>query len=182
MKQLTDYIFKKNIFPFNLCDEIVREYSNENFFRRNNSIGTRNLGEINLSDYGLINKKNSYTRKKIENDIFNNIGNCIEEYVEMTQYHLPIKEDVGYSMRKMVQGDYYGKHDDQAIGIDTTKLTITIVINDEFKGGNFTFFDEEIIYEFKKGDVIMFPSNFMYPHSVQPITEGVRYNLTTWLR
>jgi hypothetical protein len=26
----------------------------------------------------------------------------------------------------------------------------------------------------------MFPSNFLYPHSVLPVTEGTRYSIVTW--
>ena len=32
----------------------------------------------------------------------------------------------------------------------------------------------------KKGDAIMFPSNFMYPHEIMPVTQGTRYSIITW--
>ena len=31
-----------------------------------------------------------------------------------------------------------------------------------------------------KGDIIIFPANFMYPHRITPITSGVRYSIVTW--
>ena len=34
--------------------------------------------------------------------------------------------------------------------------------------------------ELKTGDLVMFPSNFMYPHSVQPILSGTRYSIVCW--
>ena len=30
------------------------------------------------------------------------------------------------------------------------------------------------------GDVIIFPSNFLYPHSVAPIMMGTRYAIVNW--
>ena len=30
------------------------------------------------------------------------------------------------------------------------------------------------------GDLIIFPSNFMYPHSVEPIISGTRYSIVCW--
>ena len=33
----------------------------------------------------------------------------------------------------------------------------------------------------KKGDVIIFPSNFMYPHKVEPVTKGTRYYYISWV-
>ena len=32
----------------------------------------------------------------------------------------------------------------------------------------------------KKADAIMFPSNFMYPHEIMPVTQGTRYSIITW--
>jgi len=33
----------------------------------------------------------------------------------------------------------------------------------------------------KKGSVIIFPSNFMFPHYVKKVTKGERYSIITWL-
>ena len=30
------------------------------------------------------------------------------------------------------------------------------------------------------GDLIMFPSNFLYPHQVSPIKKGIRYSVVAW--
>ena len=35
-------------------------------------------------------------------------------------------------------------------------------------------------YKLEKGDALMFPSNFMYPHEVMPVTKGTRYSIITW--
>lgn len=65
-------------------------------------------------------------------------------------------------------------------------VTAIINLNDEYEGGNFVFYDpmkkSEIIktIELKKGSVLFFPSNFLYPHSIQPITKGTRYSLVAW--
>ena len=29
---------------------------------------------------------------------------------------------------------------------------------------------------------VMFPSTFMYPHEVMPVTKGTRYSIITWFR
>ena len=33
-----------------------------------------------------------------------------------------------------------------------------------------------------KGSIVFFPSNFMYPHGIQPITKGTRYSIVSWLQ
>ena len=39
--------------------------------------------------------------------------------------------------------------------------------------------DKEI--QLKKGDVLVFPSNFLYPHKVEPVTKGLRYSIISWV-
>jgi predicted 2-oxoglutarate/Fe(II)-dependent dioxygenase YbiX len=31
-----------------------------------------------------------------------------------------------------------------------------------------------------KGDVVIFPANFMYPHRIEPIINNTRYSLVCW--
>ena len=42
----------------------------------------------------------------------------------------------------------------------------------------FVLIDEKI--NLSKGDIIVFPSNFMYPHKVEPVT-GTRYSYISWI-
>tara|TARA_R100001509_G_C4873193_1_gene217493 strand:+ start:1025 stop:1570 length:546 start_codon:yes stop_codon:yes gene_type:complete len=68
----------------------------------------------------------------------------------------------------------------------TRHLSIIINLNDNYEGGDLIFTDqkEKEIKRFKldKGSILFFPSNFMYPHSIQPITKGVRYSIVAWLQ
>ena len=58
-------------------------------------------------------------------------------------------------------------------------LTILTSLNTGFEGGEFIMFDEEVI-PFNKGDVLIFPSNFLFPHKVNAVTAGVRYSAVFW--
>ena len=42
-------------------------------------------------------------------------------------------------------------------------------------------FKEEKEIKLKKGDIVVFPSVFMYPHRVDRITEGVRDSFVSWV-
>ena len=33
----------------------------------------------------------------------------------------------------------------------------------------------------KKGDLLIFPSNFLYPHRIAPVTKGARYSYVSWV-
>ena len=65
-------------------------------------------------------------------------------------------------------------------------LSIIINLNDDYEGGDLIFTDQknkEIKrLKLNKGSIVFFPSNFMYPHSIQPITKGTRYSIVSWLQ
>ena len=64
------------------------------------------------------------------------------------------------------------------------KLSMSIMLNDNFEGGSFEFASyskekcEITPIEAKVGDIIVFPSSM--EHRVAPITKGVRYSLVNW--
>jgi predicted 2-oxoglutarate/Fe(II)-dependent dioxygenase YbiX len=58
-------------------------------------------------------------------------------------------------------------------------LSVLGVLNDDYEGGEFYLIDEKT--DLSKGDIIIFPSNFMYPHKVEPVTKGIRYSYISWI-
>ena len=65
-------------------------------------------------------------------------------------------------------------------------LSIIINLNDDYEGGDLIFTDqkEKEVKRLKlnKGSIVFFPSNFLYPHSIKPITKGTRYSIVAWLQ
>jgi Rps23 Pro-64 3,4-dihydroxylase Tpa1-like proline 4-hydroxylase len=82
-------------------------------------------------------------------------------------------------------GGKYNVHVDQ-FTTSPRHLSIIINLNDDYEGGDLVFTDqkEKEIKRFKldKGSIIFFPSNFMYPHIIEPITKGKRYSIVSWLQ
>lgn len=63
-------------------------------------------------------------------------------------------------------------------GIPT--LTVLGALNSEYEGGEFVMFGDKQI-ELDAGSIIVFPSNFMFPHEVLPVTKGTRYSFVSWV-
>lgn len=59
-------------------------------------------------------------------------------------------------------------------------LTILGSLNDDYQGGEFIMWEDKKV-TIKKGELIIFPSNFLYPHRVETITEGTRYSFVSWV-
>ena len=67
------------------------------------------------------------------------------------------------------------------------KLSLSVQLSDpkDYEGGELLFYYPHNQKPYSKvnlntGDLIMFPSNFMYPHSVEPIISGTRYSIVCW--
>jgi len=58
-------------------------------------------------------------------------------------------------------------------------LSILGCLNENYNGGELVMFEDTVI-EFKTGDLLIFPSNFLYPHRVNPVTKGTRYSFVSW--
>jgi predicted 2-oxoglutarate/Fe(II)-dependent dioxygenase YbiX len=86
---------------------------------------------------------------------------------------------------KYSPGGKYKIHTDHGTN-STRHLSIIMNLNDDYQGGDLIFTDQkhkEIKrLNLNKGSIVFFPSNFMYPHSIQTITKGTRYSIVAWLQ
>ena len=182
--KLEDYIYiVKNALSLNLCDEVLEEFKNSNEWQdtvlRSGKVekNIRNCETISISFADVI-QKNKEIRHQLDNAIFNGASKCIQEY--NTKFpHCKIEEDSGYELLKYPEGCFYIQHTD-SFKARPRAVSCSFILNDDFEGGEFAFFDRELKYKLGKGDALLFPSNFMYPHEIMPVTNGIRYSIITW--
>lgn len=58
-------------------------------------------------------------------------------------------------------------------------LSVVGLLNDDYTGGDFVMFDDYKV-KLSVGDVMIFPSSFMYPHKVTKVTNGTRFSFVSW--
>ncbi len=94
----------------------------------------------------------------------------------------------GYSIIKFLrynEGHQMAEHCDHISSLFDGKvkgipmLSVVGQLNEDFEGGEFVMWGDKVI-EFESGDLIIFPSNFVYPHKVVPVTKGARYSYVSW--
>ena len=78
-------------------------------------------------------------------------------------------------------GGHYEYHTDN-FKENPRNLTILVGLNDsrEYEGGELLVHNQKEGLKLGLGDVICFPSNFLYPHKVMPLTKGERKVLVIW--
>lgn len=174
-----------NVVSDELCDKILKEYTTDGEWA-NTRVGkdgilntsVRNCKEINISCDDTL-KKNYEKRKEIDSMIQNSVSTVIKKYVQ-THKNFSIDIDTGYKLLKYDEGNFYIEHTD-SFKHEQRSLSCSLQLNDDYIGGEFSFFARQLLFKNKKGSAIVFPSNFMYPHEIIPVTKGTRYSIITWL-
>jgi predicted 2-oxoglutarate/Fe(II)-dependent dioxygenase YbiX len=62
------------------------------------------------------------------------------------------------------------------------RISTTYYINDNYLGGEIVFPRFDVTFKPKANQMIVFPSTYVYNHSVLPVIEGERYAVVSWMR
>lgn len=183
MNSLKDYIvIIDNALTPALCDAILNEYINSNDWvpavtASGKSNAERQCETIGISFDGVI-QNNPQVRKDLDKYLYISAANVLKQYAKMFPY-TNIQEDSGYELLRYKEGQFYDEHTD-SFKDRPRAVSCSFALNDNYEGGEFAFFNGAEIHKIKKGSCILFPSNFMYPHKIMPVTKGIRYSIITW--
>ena len=185
--KLTDYIIRfDNLFSHSLIERIKSYMNIEEL--KSMSVGEnridddiRNVKGFSAHDHFPITKENA-TKWIFYKLIAQQLNIIHLNYMMMTTKNVDVMPNVlnQVDFLKYGEGGKYEVHIDGGIS-GNRNLTTIVNLNEEYEGGEFQFFKPdsktEVIREekLKTGSVIVFPSNFLYPHSVKPITKGEKY-------
>ena len=115
----------------------------------------------------------------IERYISKDIGTCNKWYNTWSGYNQIRYNKYDKNTEMMLHCDHIqSMFDGERKGIPT--LTILGALNDDYEGGELMFWDQEKI-DLKAGQIMIFPSNFLYPHEVKVVTKGTRYSFVSWV-
>jgi len=188
-ENLKDYILHlDNWIPKNILDQSIKELSDNNTWQRHTYSDSKTL--INYSKNGnkeldiCFGTDLTYLKK-----IYDLVWKALEKYIVIEK--LGGEQFNGWKGFSQIRFNRYkkdqimSKHCDHIHSLFTGNirgipiLSIVGVLNDDYKGGEFIMFDNYEI-KFKAGDLIIFPSIFLYPHLVKPVKKGIRYSFVSW--
>jgi predicted 2-oxoglutarate/Fe(II)-dependent dioxygenase YbiX len=179
---LKDYIKIYNVIDEQMCNETVKQLSIAEWTKHTYHNPTE---EKFISYDDDLSVSNDRISNKME--LMDKTWNCFRNYLnelDMEWYfswqaHSEIRfnrYDVNTQMR--IHCDHiHTLFDGQQKGIPV--MSALGILNDDYEGGEFLMFGDEKI-DLRKGDIMVFPSNFLYPHLVKPVTSGVRYSFVSW--
>jgi predicted 2-oxoglutarate/Fe(II)-dependent dioxygenase YbiX len=116
------------------------------------------------------------------------LNKALVEYQQQVDHHFSLYflSDVRYN--KYETGTLMLSHDDHIRslfdghkkGIPILSLVASMNDKEEYTGGDFVFKNIDKRYRLKKGQILVFPSVFVYNHNVEEVTSGTRYTSVCW--
>ena len=171
----------KNKFGHDFCDNI-QKYADLVCRQKGKTVQPEDKSSREVLAYGLKNGNQDELYKSI---IYTTTSRVLKKYLK-TFKMISDCEILDVDLLKYPEGHYYKPHVDYSLSTPRN-LSIIINLNDDYVGGELYFTSQDTediykIYELKKGDVIIFPSNFLFPHGIMPVVKGTRYSLITWIK
>lgn len=102
-----------------------------------------------------------------------------QEYCK--HFPLCIHSGTHYNVLRYGKGQFYNEHVDQGWGCLDRVLSGILFLNENFEGGEVYFSSQDVTVVPETGMLVLFPSNFLFPHLVTPVTAGVRYSVVSWM-
>lgn len=139
-----------------------------------------------VSNYGLTKLNKSLTEVHWANLLSKIITDHMNQYLKdfnLNKYMPPFNEINQCDVLKYEKDNYYTFHVDAGSSFDRT-LSAILFLNNDYVGGELCFEDnltkEKFRIKPKPGSIIIWPSNFLFPHCVESVQEGVRYSIVAW--
>jgi len=175
------------VLPWNIVSNLIRFANVSNFeetkvgggseskinfnVRRTYALPLSNLNN-SISNVHWFNLLHSYLNKNLKQYKFD--ANILDyEYRNIFDIEILKYENTGF----------YTWHVDHFATVPRT-MSCILLLNNDYEGGNLCFRNpdgsDEREVEVKPNRMIIWPSNFLYPHTVKPITKGKRYSVVAW--
>ena len=184
--KLDDYIIvKKSAIPADICDDIISNIENNDSWSKHSwynnledTIHSEDTQELSVLDI-------TNQMQELLNPF---MMQSFKEYVDKVKYKNWSELVYQFStirFNRYEKGQLMREHHDHIYSLfDGDKkgipiLSIIINFNEGYDGADLVFWDDYVL-PLGKGDILMFPSLFLYPHKVTEMKSGVRYSGVSW--
>jgi hypothetical protein len=177
-----------NVLPLKTLSSLIRYANVVNF--KEAAIGgaeEQSIVDFNIRRtyfYLLSNKSDKFSDVHWSNLLqktFNDLLHLYHKNLNILDYHWKTINNI--QILKYQNTGFYTWHTDHCPEIPRT-YTIVYLLNNDYEGGSLCFRNpdgsEELEIKKEPNRLIIWPSNFLYPHTVKPVTKGLRYSIVAW--
>jgi hypothetical protein len=175
------------VLPLNVLSNLIRFANLSKFLETKVGGGEQSRIDFNIRRtyaYGLSNLSNSFSEVHWFNLLtyfFNR--NLLQYKSDANVLDFNFKKIFDIEILKYENSGFYTWHTDHFAEIPRT-MSCILLLNNDYEGGNLCFRNPdgsgEWEVEVKPNRMIIWPSNFLYPHTVKSVTKGKRYSVVAW--
>jgi len=179
----------QDIIPLETLSSLIKWANTQNF----NPAGILKKGQNNFLDENVRKVKalnlNVNSESLTNAHYFNLLGRTFTNYIQryfkdtVNDPHAGITELIDISILKYEDKGFYTWHTDHHASIPRT-ISLIYFCNNDYEGGELCFANEKMeeIISLPKiaNSLVIWPSNFIFPHRVNPVTKGIRYSVVCW--
>ena len=174
----------RGVVPDEICEQTLKEmdtieFKEHNFYNAKTGENKPRSGSQELSmSWGSVSTKKELN-KYVDDVAYKYVQDLKMPWFTEYQGYSQVRFNKYAENKKMaLHADHiHSMFDGKRKGIPI--LSVLGVLNDDYEGGEFYLIDDKV--DFSKGDILVFPSNFMYPHKVEPVKKGTRYSYISWI-
>lgn len=177
-KEVCNYfidLFKNNI------DKTSKEASTKHIINEGLAYKLDNFKSLDLSKL----YKDSPEIEKAKNLAFKYIEMMILNYTQHLKINIsPVINNAWWTTTANIRVMRYQEGEQILDHLDVNKrnrAACTINLNEDYEGGEFSFFSGKELYTLKTGDSIFFPAEPIFIHGTKKITKGIRYSINCFL-
>ena len=180
MRSIESYIKTYSVMPSDFCNRVIAECDDDSFEPHLWGYGETRIPEQELTM--------SFQKVPSYDAVMQYVWGTIKNYID----DLDSPFLTGWQGFTSVRFNRYEKGKQMLPHVDhinsmfdgerkgVPMLSVVGALNDDYMGGEFVMWDDTEI-KLNQGDILVFPSNFLYPHRVNQVTEGVRNTFVSWV-
>jgi len=176
-------LHKKKFLSKKECDLLINFYENNKKEKTREHCAHAETGIDTESTFDVIDIPYGTKENKLVSSSIEKIINMWQDYTDkFKMFHKYKRNSMLYShklrLMKYETGAKIHPHTDHDPYIYGS---CTFNLNEEYEGGEFTFFRGKKKIKLNKGDALIWPADYFWVHEVKPITKGVRYSTNCFL-
>jgi len=142
--------------------------------RDTSTIGVSYLG--NVKNVSLVDNVKELFFINLNNIFFESFDPIEKDY--LSSYGIFSEWHDTYGILKYGEGQHFQVHTDSGFSYFCTLSSVGF-FNDDYEGGELWFPYLNLKFKAQKGDVIFFPSTYIYAHGSMEVTKGTKYSAVT---
>lgn len=184
--KVNDYIYTTNLVPKKTCKELIKQIDKKEWQKHkwysveNNNFHSEKEKELDVQSITK-EMQNTMTPFMVKayheyNEKFGNPKNTRLNNLATTFSPIRFNRYKKGTMMRIHYDHIHSLFDGQHKGIPV--LSFIGILNENYTGGELIINSKKM--DCKTGDIILFPSCFLYPHEVKEIKKGTRYSFVSW--